>query len=217
MSKFSPKEIATAGLVAAIYTVLSLVFMPISFGVYQVRIAEALTVLPFLSRAAVPGLYVGCLLANILGGLGWLDIVFGPLITLAAALLTRWAGQLNRRRVDDVLALIPWLLLSGAVAYLMMNLRERPLFALGELLILTGVVALMITVRLQTGRQPLSLLLAPLPPVLLNAFGVSAYLAPLIAVPYWFCVQMIGIGQLVACYFLGLPLLMLLRRRKIFY
>lgn len=217
MVKFSAKEIATGGLVASIYTVLSLVFMPISFGVYQVRVAEALTVLPFVSRAAVPGLYVGCLLANILGGMGWLDILFGPLITLAAAILTRWAGKLSECRADEILALFPWVLLAGGMGYLMLHLNDPLLFAFGELLVLTGVVSLMVTTRLRDSCQPLSLLLAPLPPVLLNAFGVSAYLAPLIGVPYWFCVQMVGIGQLVACYFLGLPLLMLLKRRKVFY
>ena len=60
------------------------------------------------------------------------------------------------------------------------------------------------------------LALAPLPPVILNAIGVSAYLAPIIGVGFWFCVQMIGIGQLAACYGIGLPLLVILRRRKVF-
>ncbi len=58
------------------------------------------------------------------------------------------------------------------------------------------------------------LLLAPMPPILFNAFGVSAYLAPLIGVSYWFSVQMVGIGQLIACYLIGLPILIVLHRRK---
>ena len=60
------------------------------------------------------------------------------------------------------------------------------------------------------------MLLAPLPAVLFNAFGVSVYLAPLLGFNYWFSVQMIGIGQIVACYAIGLPLLILLRKRGIF-
>jgi len=49
--------------------------------------------------------------------------------------------------------------------------------------------------------------------VLINAFGVSLYLAPMAGFDYWFSVQMIGVGQLIACYLLGLPLLRLLQKR----
>ena len=59
MTNYTLREISLAGLVAAAYTVLSLVLAPISFGVYQIRVAEALTVLPFVSRAAIPGLFIG--------------------------------------------------------------------------------------------------------------------------------------------------------------
>ncbi|UCD64831.1 MAG: QueT transporter family protein [Candidatus Zixiibacteriota bacterium] len=161
MNDHRVKYISTAGLIAALYVVLALVFLPISFGVYQVRIAEALTVLPFLTAAAIPGLYVGCLLANVMGGMGWLDILFGPLLTLAAALGTHY-------------------------------------------------------VRRRLGQTTAGVLLAPLPPVVLNAFGVSVYLAPLLGFNYWFSVQMIGIGQLVSCYVIGVPLLLLLKKRRIF-
>jgi len=67
-------------------------------------------------------------------------------------------------------------------------------------------------VRLR-GENP-NLLIAPLPPVILNAFGVALYLAPILEFNYWFVVQMIGVGQLIACYLLGLPLLRLLQQRK---
>ena len=80
-----------AGLVAAIYTALCMVLHPISFGFggIELRVSEALTLLPAIMPAAVPGLFIGCLLSNILGGATMLDIVFGSLTTLAAALLTR--------------------------------------------------------------------------------------------------------------------------------
>ncbi|MBN1212629.1 MAG: QueT transporter family protein [candidate division Zixibacteria bacterium] len=59
-----------------------------------------------------------------------------------------------------------------------------------------------------------NILLAPLPPVIFNAFGVSIYLAPIVGFDYWFAVQMIGIGEMIACYLLGLPLLLFLDKRK---
>ena len=60
--------IANGAMIAAIYVVLTLLFAPISFGAMQVRISEALCVLPMFTSSAIPGLFVGCLLANILGG-----------------------------------------------------------------------------------------------------------------------------------------------------
>ena len=104
MDKTRIKYISTAGLIAAVYTLLALVFMPISFGVYQVRIAEALTILPFLTPAAIPGLFVGCLVSNVIGSMGWLDITLGSLLTLAAFMA---AKELFK---DDKLALLAALL-----------------------------------------------------------------------------------------------------------
>ena len=57
-----------SAMIAAIYVVLTIVFAPISFGQIQFRIAEALTILPAFTPAAIPGLFVGCLIGNILGG-----------------------------------------------------------------------------------------------------------------------------------------------------
>ncbi len=155
------KNIAVGGVIAAVYVVLTLVFLPISFGVYQIRFAEALSVLPFLTPAAIPGLYIGCLLSNVMGGMGWLDIAIGPLFTLLAAIATRW-------------------------------------------------------IRMRVGNTIPGVFLAPLPAVLFNAFGVAIYLAPIMGVNYWFAVQMVGVGQSIACYVIGVPILLLLRKRSIF-
>lgn len=57
-----------AAMIAAIYVVLTYVFAPFSFGEVQIRIAEALTILPVFTPAAIPGLFVGCIVGNILGG-----------------------------------------------------------------------------------------------------------------------------------------------------
>jgi uncharacterized membrane protein len=82
------EQIVRAAIIAAVYVVLCLAFQPLSYGVVQLRLAEALTLLPILFPEAVPGLYVGALIANIFGGLGLVDIICGSLITLLAAYAT---------------------------------------------------------------------------------------------------------------------------------
>lgn len=81
--------IAKAGLIAALYVALTWVsaLFGLSSGAIQVRISEMLCVLPVFSTAAIPGVTVGCLIANILFGQGILDIVFGTAATLIGALL----------------------------------------------------------------------------------------------------------------------------------
>lgn len=269
MAHLDLKITSGAGVIAAAYVVLSLTFAPISFGVYQVRISEALTVLPFITAAAVPGLFIGVLVANVFGGMGWMDIVFGSLITLAAALATRGIYHLSRTALSNFISIIaPALLWVGAFVTLMQSSGELvaviPIvlsigclvwmeklrtagkasrgatvtLLIGSLVLLLlamsvfrqypditvmlmGMVAMlggwMITWVLVyvwwRGQNP-NMILAPLPPVLFNAFGVAAYLAPILGFNYWFAVQMIGIGQLIACYVLGLPLLLVLEKRR---
>ena len=82
---------ARAAVIAALYTVLTLAIPVASYGQIQVRISEALMILPVFTPAAVPGLFVGCVLANALGALlgltaAW-DILFGSVATLLAACL----------------------------------------------------------------------------------------------------------------------------------
>ena len=77
-----------AAVIAAIYVVLTIIFAPFSFGEVQVRISEALTVLPFFTPAAIPGLFVGCIIANLFGGAIPADIIFGSIATLLGALGT---------------------------------------------------------------------------------------------------------------------------------
>ena len=84
--------------IAAIYVVLCQIFAPISFRDVQVRIAEGLTILPFFTPAAIPGLFVGCVLGNLLGGAIPIDIIFGSLATLIGALGTWAIGRWIRRK-----------------------------------------------------------------------------------------------------------------------
>lgn len=87
-SHFTVRDLTIAAVIAALYAALTVVFAPISYGAVQFRIAEALTLLPIVLPQAIPGLAVGCLLSNLIGGYGVWDVVFGTLATLAAAVLT---------------------------------------------------------------------------------------------------------------------------------
>ena len=98
-----------AGVIAAIYVVLVQVFSFSSFGPIQFRVAEALTILPYFTSAAIPGLFVGCLIANILGGAVLWDIIFGSLATLVAAILS------YRLRKHEYLVPIPPVLVNAVV------------------------------------------------------------------------------------------------------
>lgn len=84
-----------SALIAALYVALTYVSaaMGLASGAIQVRISEALTILPMFTSAAVPGLFVGCLAANILTGAAVWDIVFGAAATLLGALGTYYLGK----------------------------------------------------------------------------------------------------------------------------
>lgn len=139
-------------LIAALYFVLTVALAPISYGPVQVRVAEALTILPIFYLEAIPGLFIGCLLANVFGGFGIIDIVFGSLLTLIAAVLTR-------------------------------SLRKRTFLAF-------------------------------LSPVLINGFGVPAYLTLFFDMPYLLMVAYVTAGEAVAVFALGYLLFYALKRRN---
>ena len=117
MSRFTTRQLATAGIIAALYTVLSLFanVFGVAYGPIQCRFSEALTVLPFFLPEAVPGLFIGCLVTNLMSTLGPLDIIFGSLATLLAALWTRkmpskWLAPLPPVLCNAVIigAMIAW-------------------------------------------------------------------------------------------------------------
>ncbi len=85
-----------AAMISAVYVVLTYVFAPFSFGEVQIRIAEALTILPVFTPAAVPGLFIGCFIGNILGGAILPDIICGSLATLVGAVFTYRLRDKNR-------------------------------------------------------------------------------------------------------------------------
>ena len=91
-----------AAMIAAIYGVLTFVFAPISFGEVQIRIAEMLTVLPIFTPAAIPGLFVGCIIGNIAGGALLPDIIFGSIATLIGAV-----GTYMLKKLPKLIAVLP--------------------------------------------------------------------------------------------------------------
>ena len=155
------RSITRAAIIAALYILLSLAVQPIASGLVQCRISEALTILPVFTGAAVPGLFIGCLLFNLISGAVAYDVVFGSLATLLAALLT-W--RMAKRGMSK------WLL--------------------------------------------------PLPSVVFNGLIVGALLVYAYGVPvsYPLAVLYVAAGQAVACYVLGMPLMLVLGRfgKKLF-
>lgn len=141
--------IVEAAVIAAMYAALT-ILIPGGSGQVQVRVSEALTVLPFFKAAAIPGLFAGCLLANIIVGVSLYDVVFGSLATLAAAFLTR--------------------------------------------------------------KMPAKHL-APLPPVIINSIVVAFILNISLNAPVLPTMGLVAAGEIIACYGLGYPLMLLIERQ----
>ena len=91
MKKNTTKMVAFGGVIAALYVVLTIIAaaLGIASGAIQVRLSEALTILPVFTAAAVPGLTVGCVVANLVTGCAAWDVVFGSMATLLGAIGTR--------------------------------------------------------------------------------------------------------------------------------
>ena len=90
MEHTNVQRVAFGGVIAALYVVLTMVAAAFSLasGAIQVRLSEALTILPVFTSAAIPGLTVGCVLANLITGCALWDVVFGSLATLIGAVGT---------------------------------------------------------------------------------------------------------------------------------
>ena len=114
MRKFTVRELTLAAVVAAVYFVLCYFgnIFQLTFGPVQVRLGEALTVLPFLFPAATPGLFVGCLIANLLSPYGLLDVVAGSAATLIACL---WTQSLSNRWLAPLPPVVCNAVIVGAV------------------------------------------------------------------------------------------------------
>ncbi len=158
MRRITVRELVIGGAIAAIYAVLTIAIAPISSGLMQCRLSEALCILPWFTPAAVPGLFLGCLIANLLTGAVVYDVVFGSLATLLAALCTRWVSLHAN---------------NGGVKYL-----------------------------------------APLPPVIANGLIIGWLLTEVYQVGVSFAIAALYVaaGEALACYGLGIPLLLILEK-----
>ena len=111
----STKSLTRAGMIAALYAALTLIFQPISYGPIQLRVSEALTLLPFLYPGSVWGLFIGCIVTNIISPYGVLDMIFGSLATLLAGALTAKAPNRYLAALPPVLCNM--LIIGAVIAY----------------------------------------------------------------------------------------------------
>ncbi len=111
---FTVKSMAISGAIAAIYVVLTLI-NPFSFGQIQCRVSEALTALPLILPQSIPGLFVGCLISNLIGSASVIDIIFGSLATLLAAITTYYL------RKNKYVALLAPVLFNGVIVGLILH------------------------------------------------------------------------------------------------
>lgn len=114
-------SLTRSALIAAMYAALTLLasLFGLAFGPIQVRVSEALTILPVFSAASIPALSVGCLLANLIGlftgnPLGWMDMIFGTAATLIAAVLTYLLRNIRWRNLP-VLASLPPVICNAVI------------------------------------------------------------------------------------------------------
>lgn len=121
-------------MIAAIYVVLTIVFQPFSFGQIQVRIAEALTILPIFTPAAIPGLYIGCMIGNILGGSILPDIVWGSLATLIGAVFTYLLRKQGR-----YLAVLPPIISNTVIVPLILRYAYGILLPIPLMMLTVGI------------------------------------------------------------------------------
>ena len=113
MSSIGIRKIAFAGAVAALYAALTIALSFIGFGPIQFRVAEALCILPFFFPFSVWGLFIGCLIANMISPYP-LDIAVGSAATLFAALCTMRIGKMNREKLMvKVLACFPPVIINA--------------------------------------------------------------------------------------------------------
>ena len=165
------RKLALAAVVAAAYAVLTLFLAPISFSNVQFRVSEVLCILPWFFPCTAQGLFVGCVVANLLSpmGISIFDVVFGSLATLGAAVMTAWLGKKKHTLKNQILACLMPVIFNAVI------------------------VGAVLTWAYEIFIVPGSALLS----YLLNG-------------------ALVGFGELVVLFVLGLPLMRWLPRQKFF-
>jgi uncharacterized membrane protein len=117
MRKNTLKELTFAAMLGGAYAALTMLLPIPQYAGVQFRLAEALTLLPFLIPAATPGLFVGCFIANILSPYGLLDIIAGSAATLLACL---WTQRMKNRRLATIPPVVcNAVIVGGVIAFAM--------------------------------------------------------------------------------------------------
>ena len=138
------KYITQAAMIAAIYVVLTLFISAFNLasGAIQIRISEALTVLPVFTPAAIPGLFIGCFISNLMSGGMLLDVIFGSLATLFGAcgtyLLRKWKWAVPIPPILSNALIVPFVLayvyhIPGGVPYFMVTVCSGQILSCGVL------------------------------------------------------------------------------------
>jgi len=169
MTNISVRKIVFSGVIAALYAVLTIVIMPLSYGPVQIRFSEVLCILPFFFPFSVWGLFFGCIAANIFSPYP-LDIIVGPIASLLAAFGTMYLGRSSLRDRASIKALACFppvffnaILIGAMISYIMISEGATDAF--------------------------------------LRTFVASGF--------------MVGLGQFIVMYVLGLPLMVYLPKTKI--
>lgn len=121
MNTNSMRKMTQTAMIAALYAAITFATFYMSFGAVQFRVSEALTLLPVFTSSAIPGLSIGCALANLIGffiganPIGWLDAIFGTSATLLAACATWLIGKSSNRWVRYLLAPLPPVLFNAVI------------------------------------------------------------------------------------------------------
>ena len=93
--KINTRNLITAAIIGALYAVLTMVLAPISYGPVQFRVSEVLCILPFFMPCTSWGLFIGCIVANLMSAAGLLDVVFGSLATLITCVCIAQCGKMG--------------------------------------------------------------------------------------------------------------------------
>lgn len=115
------RKMTQTAMIAGIYAAVTFATFYMSFGAVQFRVSEALTILPVFTATAIPGLSIGCALANLVGFFvgvnptGWMDALFGASATLLAAGLTWLVGRMKQKSLRLALAPLPPVLLNAVI------------------------------------------------------------------------------------------------------
>ena len=108
MNKNLTKRIVVTGVIAAIYTILTIILAPISYGPIQFRISEVMVLLAFIDPIYIIGLTLGCFISNILGAFGILDIIFGTLATFMSCIAIYWTKTIIKNLKTALLIASIW-------------------------------------------------------------------------------------------------------------